>query len=280
MKQRGRSRREAEQVEVRRTRQGGRTIELFHVAFLEVATAPNGLPLEQFVIKGGANLRFFYGSARRSVDMDFDYVGAAARADAFADRVDAIFASAALAALLRLRGIQLRDLRRHKQSPTTRRWKFSLDAEDVSGDPSKVEFSGRVAEGGHAEDHALAAIDADLARRLRARQVRLLRYGPRAAIAQKIGALRLRRHTEPRDVFDLAHLLREFPDALGEVNVSPDQVQAARDRSLELRYDDYVEAVVPYLQEDLVELYRSEEAWSDMQLRVAQQLESRLGARQ
>lgn len=280
MKQRGRSAREGEQVEVRRTRQGGGVIDLFQVAFLEVATAPSGLPLEQFVLKGGANLRFFYGSARRSVDMDFDYIGTADRADAFADRVDAIFASAALAALLRLRDIQLRDLRRHKQSPTTRRWKFSLDAEGVRGDPSKVEFSGRVAEGGHAGDHALAAIDADLARRLRARQVRLLRYGPRAAIAQKIGALRLRTHTEPRDVFDLAHLLRQFPDALGEVNVSPDQFRAARDRALELRYDDYAEAVVPYLQEDLVELYRSEEAWSDMQLRVAQQLESRLGARQ
>lgn len=254
-------------------------MELFHVAFLEVATAPNGLPLEQFVLKGGANLRLFYGSARRSVDMDFDYIGTAGRADAFADRVDAIFASAALAALLRLRGIQLRDLRRHKQSPTTRRWKFSLDAEGVSGDPSKVEFSARVAEGGHADDHALAAIDADLARRLRARQVRLLRYGPRAAIAQKIGALRLRTHTEPRDVFDLAHLFRDFPDDLGAVGVAPDELQAARDRALELRYDDYAEAVVPYLQEELVELYGSEEAWTDMQLRVAQQLESRLEAR-
>lgn len=279
MKQRGRSRREAEQVEVRPTRQGGRTIELFHVAFLEVATAPNGLPLEQFVLKGGANLRFFYGSARRSVDMDFDYIGAAGRADAFADRVDAIFASAALAALLRLRGIQLHDLRRHKQSPTTRRWKFSLDAEGVRGDPSKVEFSGRVAEGGHAGDHALAAIDADLARRLRARQVRLLRYGRRAAIAQKIVALRLRRQAEPRDVFDLAHLFRQFPDVLGAVGVAPDELQAARDRALELRYDDYAEAVVPYLQEELVELYGSEEAWIDMQLRVAQELELGLEVR-
>lgn len=279
MRQRGRSRGEAEQVEVRQTRQGGRALELFQVAFLEVATAPKGLPLEQFVLKGGANLRFFYGSARRSVDMDFDYIGTVGRADTFADRVDAIFASAALAALLRLRGIQLRDLRRHKQSPTTRRWKFSLDAEGVSGDPSKVEFSGRVVEGGHADDHALAAIDADLARRLRARQVRLLRYGPRAAIAQKIGALRLRTHTEPRDVFDLAHLFREFPDALGEVGAAPDDLQAARDRALELRYDDYAEAVVRYLQEELVELYGSEEAWIDMQLRVAQQLELRVQAR-
>ena len=268
-----------EHVEARRTREGGRALELFQVAFLEVATASNGLPLEQFVLKGGANLRLFYGSARRSVDMDFDYVGTAARADAFADRVDAVFTSAALAALLRLRGLQLRDLRRHKQSATTRRWKFGLNAEGVTGEPSKIEFSSRVAEGGHADDHALAAIDADLARRLRARQVRLIRYGPHAAIAQKIAALRLRTHTEPRDVFDLAHLFRELPDVLGQVNVARDQVLAARDRALELSYDDYAGAVVPYLQEELVELYGSEEAWIDMQLRVAQQLELRLAVR-
>lgn len=52
-------------------RAGGQAFEQFHLVFLEVATAR--LPLDQFVLKGGANLRFFFRSQRRSVDMDFTY---------------------------------------------------------------------------------------------------------------------------------------------------------------------------------------------------------------
>lgn len=260
--------------EERRTREGGRALELFQLAFLEVATTR--LPLDDFVLKGGANLRFFYRSARRSVDMDFDYSGAAARFDRFATRVDEVFASPALDAILRLRGIRPVDVRQHKQTPTTRRWKLQLVAEGVEGEPSKIEFSGRAVGGAHAEDVQLATVDSELAKRLRSRAPRLRRYGPRAAIAQKIGALRLRSHTEPRDVFDLDHLMREFPGELAGVEVDAAELRAARDRAMDLRYEDYSTAVVPYLQEELVDLYGSEDAWTGMQLRVVDGLEQRL----
>lgn len=257
-------------------RASGRALEQFHLAFIEVATVQ--LPLDQFALKGGANLRFFFRSLRRSVDLDFDYLGPRERAEAFAGRVDKAFASNALTALLRVRGIALVDLRTPKQTATTRRWKFNLRAAGVDGVPSKIEFSAR-SEARHAANYELAAVDAGIARQLGARPVKLNHYGAMAAIAQKIAALRLRSETQPRDVFDLDHLLRVEPDALAVVDVAREELHAAKRRALALTYAEYASTVVPYLEEDIVALYETKDAWVDMQLRVADRLEWKEGQR-
>lgn len=254
----------------------GIALERLHLAFLEVATTQ--LPIDRFALKGGANLRFFLHSLRRSVDMDFDYLGDPERSWAFAERVDKVFRSKALAVLLRARQLSIADLRTPKQTETTRRWRFNVNAPGVEGAPSKVEFSGRD-QGRHADDYELAAVDAELARRVQARPVRLNHYRPVAAVAQKIGALRLRSETQPRDVFDLDHLFREHPDALSTVQVSPAELRAAKERALALSYDEYAGTVVPYLQEEIAELYGSRDAWGDMQLRVVERLEWKAGPR-
>jgi hypothetical protein len=248
----------------------GIALEQFHLAFLEAATAQ--LPLDRFALKGGANLRFFLRSLRRSVDMDFDYLGDPQHSWAFAERVDKIFASNALQVLLRAREIALVSVRKPKQTDTTRRWRFGLNAPGVDGVPSKIEFSARTRDR-HAADYELAPVDAELARRLRARPVRLNHYRPPATIAQKIGALRLRSETQPRDVFDLDHLFREFPDALAAVAVPVEELQAAVERARALSYDEYAGTVVPYLEEGIVEVLGTSEAWTQMQLRVVERLE-------
>ena len=61
--------READQSE----RAAGKTIERFHLVFVEVAAAR--LPIADFVLKGGANMRFFFRSQRRLRDLDFNYLG-------------------------------------------------------------------------------------------------------------------------------------------------------------------------------------------------------------
>ena len=48
-------------------------IEIFHLAFLQVL--PQHLPPLNYAVKGGANLRLFLGSVRRSEDIDFNFVG-------------------------------------------------------------------------------------------------------------------------------------------------------------------------------------------------------------
>lgn len=204
--------------------------------------------------------------------MDFDYLGDPERSWSFAERVDKIFASNALNVLLRAREIALASLRKPKQTDTTRRWRFNLKAPGVEGIPSKIELSAR-SEDRHAADHELAPVDADLARRLRARPVRLNHYLPPAAIAQRIGALRLPSETQPRDVFDLDHLFREFPDALVSVAVPVEELRAATERALALSYDEYASTVVPYLEEGILDVLGTREAWTDMQLRVVERLE-------
>src|SRR5665647_1720678 len=59
-------------------REGAKLVELLHLALLQVM--PSYLPVSDYAVKGGANLRLFYGSRRRSQDIDFDYLGSRFRA--------------------------------------------------------------------------------------------------------------------------------------------------------------------------------------------------------
>lgn len=252
-------------------REGPKIIELFQLVFLEAARLE--LPLADYALKGGGNLRFFLRSRRRSADLDLDYRGRGF--DDFADRVDRVLVSRALTELLRLRGIVLLDPRRSKVTDTVKRWKLGLRASGVEAAASKIEFSARPASAAP----IFQAIDEALARRAGIGTLRLNHYGPVATIEQKVGALVGRTPPEPRDVFDLDHLFREFPEALGEVRLAPARTRAAIERALELRYSSYQELVVRYLDDDFVPLYGSEEAWNDMVLRVTTRLEERLGTR-
>ena len=94
-------------------RKAGRAIEQFHFAFCEVATTE--LPLHDFALKGGGNLRMFLRSRRRSRDLDFDFLGKGF--GRFADRVDRVFTSRALQELLRVRNIRLVDPHRSAGTP-------------------------------------------------------------------------------------------------------------------------------------------------------------------
>lgn len=218
-------------------------------------------------MKGGANLRFFHQSVRRSRDIDFDHTGA--RFERFAERVDEMLAGSALRTILRARGLEFADVRRTKQTATTRRWKFTLVAPGVAGAASKIEFSAR----GGSSDHDVVPIDPGLARRLGGRAIRVARYGPVASIEQKIGALALRGETQARDVFDLDHLFRLYPDALEEARIVRRTIEVAIARALALRYDEYRGTVVDYLEEDVADVLGTEDAWSGMVLAVTERLE-------
>ncbi len=250
-------------------RRQGRAIELLHLAFCQVAAAR--LPLNDFALKGGGNLRFFLRSRRRSADLDLDHLGR--DFDRFAKRMDDLLASRALSELLRLREIQLLfEKRRAKDTETVKRWKLKLACLGMEDASSKIEFSDR----GSSAQPVLEQMDAELARHLGGVAARLNHYPPVAAIEQKVGALADRRETEPRDVFDLDHLFRQYPDALAQTQLEPGKTRAAIDRAGEIPYEDYRDLVVEYLEEDFVDLYRTEQAWTDMVLRVVQQLQEKL----
>jgi len=252
-------------------RKQGRAIELFQLAYCQVAAAR--LPLDEFAMKGGGNLRFFLRSPRRSADLDLDYLGR--KFSRFGERMDGVLVSRQLSELLRLRDIELRfEGRRAKDTETVKRWKFQLGRPGMETASSKIEFSNR----GSTAAPVLEQMDTELARRLGGVAVRVKHYLPPDAIEQKIRALADRSATEPRDVFDLDHLFRQYPDALAQSRPDPKKMLAAKERAMDIPYDDYKTLVGEFLQEDFAELYATEQAWTDMVLRVIEQLEEKLGA--
>jgi hypothetical protein len=251
-------------------RKQGRAIELFHLAYCQVAAAR--LPLDEFAMKGGGNLRFFLRSPRRSADLDLDYLGR--KFARFGERMDEVLMSRQLSELLRLRDIELRfEGHRAKDTETVKRWKFQLARPGMETAASKIEFSNRASTAAP----VLEQMDTELARRLGGVAARIKHYLPPDAIEQKIRALADRSATEPRDVFDLDHLFRQYPDALAQSRPDPKRTLTAKDRAIDIPYDDYQTLVVEYLEEDFVELYGTEQAWTDMVLRVVERLEEKLG---
>ena len=251
------------------TRKQGRAIELFHAAFLQVATTQ--LPLSDFALKGGGNLRFFLRSRRRSADLDLDYIGRSFAG--FAERMDRVITSRALAELLRMRDITLVfEGRRAKDTATVKRWKLRLARPGMEDASSKIECSSRTPIG----TPALEQTDTELSRALGAVAVRLNHYPPVHAVSQKVNALAKRSDTEPRDVFDLDHLFLQYPDALGAAALDPVLRSTAIERARDITYAAYHELVAEYLEEEFVPLFGSEQAWNDMVVRVVARLDEKL----
>jgi hypothetical protein len=248
-------------------RNQARAIELFQLAFMQAASAK--LRPQDYAMKGGGNLRFFLRSGRRSGDVDLDYLGS--NFTAFGERVNELLTGDAIPRLLKLRDIRVFDTSVRKDTPTTKRWMLKLARDGMPDATTKVEFSRR----GEAAEPVLEQADTALARKLGGIAVRLNHYPPSSAIVQKVDALCDRSETEPRDVFDLDHLFRQYPDAVGQARLDPARGQRAAKVAEDIDYDRYQELVAPYLDEEIVELYGNEEAWLDMRVRVVTLLRER-----
>jgi hypothetical protein len=247
-------------------REGAKLVEVFHLAFLQVL--PSHLPVRDYAIKGGANLRLFFDSRRRSQDIDIDYLGN--RPDELEAKVDQTLSSRAFRDLLRVGGVVMSDPTKPKQTETTRRWKFAVDGPGAHLN-TKVEFSGRE----HLDpERAFDAARGDLGRGLGLRMVKAEHYLAPAAIRQKIRALAQRSESEPRDVFDLDLLFGQHPDALAPESVAPELLKKAADAVLSIPYEAYRELVVEFVEEDFVEIYGRPEVWTDMALGVVDRLEA------
>lgn len=248
------------------TREGAKLIEFLHLAFLQVL--PARLPVSEYVVKGGANLRLFFNSRRRSQDIDLDYVGSAFwRAE---DKVDAVLASRAFSDLLRVQGVQLVDLAKTKQTDTTRRWKFAVRG-DGAWLNSKIEFSAR---GDTDPEVGFDIARDDIGRAAGLRAVKANHYLASAATRQKIQALAERTQSEPRDVFDLDLLLSAHPHTVRRGDVPAKLAATAGDAAFAIPFAAFEELVVEYLEDEFVELYDRPEVWDEMVSRVAMFLET------
>lgn len=244
---------------------GVQTIEFVHVAFLDVLAAR--LDPQRYVLKGGANLRYFFGSQRYSEDIDLDFIQPVPWG--IKEKVDGVLGSPALRSLLAVGDLSLEEWSSSKQTETTHRWKVSVRAASRSQlVRTKIEFSNRASGGECRLDQVPAAIVEPYA----LRRPTVQHYTAAAATEQKVLALVGRRQTQARDVFDLELLLRR--NSIQKGSLDRDLLDTAIDRASELTYDAFRDQVLAFLDPAAIELYDSAPAWEQVQTFVAERLEA------
>jgi predicted nucleotidyltransferase component of viral defense system len=244
-----------------------RVIEFFHLAFLDALS--RRLDPNRYVLKGGANLRYFFGSVRYSEDIDLDLCGK--EPWDLERKIDGVIESPAIGALLRVGDLSVADLSKPKQTKTTRRWKVAVA---VSGKRdlvrTKIELSNRNGDVRYSLETLPGEIVAPYA--LRAPSVQ--HYTGDAPTEQKVKALVSRSETQARDVFDLDLLLRCRSLPRGALDAQ--LLRDASEIALAMPFDAFRDQVLPFLEPGAVELYDTRAAWEQMTIFVAEKLEEAL----
>jgi predicted nucleotidyltransferase component of viral defense system len=238
-----------------------------------------------FVLKGGVNLRLYFGSTRYSEDMDFD--GDSSKRQELTRVVPAVLRSLELAE--RLRALGIRDLeggeRPHKDGDFTLRYKLRLVTRADLRLSTKIEVSFRDRALG--DESAVEPVADHLARRyLRDEDgdLHVSHYRAAAAVRQKIAALAKRTIVQARDVFDLRVLVRS-PDIRSAVSniasgLSEDTLREAYQRVFAIDYGQYADQVLAFLDEEGRAAYEGEAKWDETQLLVADLIESTASQRE
>jgi hypothetical protein len=222
------------------------------------------------VVRGGVNLRAWFGSRRYSEDLDLDAVGSAPHL--LRERVDKILLGRALEDLLTSQGLEVGRISKPKQTETTQRWKLELKAAGVSVPlHTKVEFSRR---GTRDEEYVLEPARSDVVRPYGIPVPTVNHYTARSAIRQKIHALAGRSETQARDIWDLDHLVRSTgADPRPLSDSVRDALPTATERVTSLKYDVFKAQVVPYLSDEDQATYGTQDAWDRMRELVVERLQ-------
>jgi predicted nucleotidyltransferase component of viral defense system len=249
-------------------RTSAQQIEAFHLAFLQVFVV--GVRKERCILKGGANLRYFFNSVRYSNDIDLDVV--APRDWQLEEAVDGALASAALSRILQTAdvGIVPDSISKPKRTPTTRRWRLGLTAPSERGGDAlrtTIEFSAR--EDG-SDDQEFAPVPPPVVRPYGLLAPTVTHYRLGAALEQKVAALAERSQTKARDVFDLDLLFRLRDREVEPRVLTAPKAELAAERGLALTDEDFESQVVPFLDPDVAAIYS--DRWSEMRESVAERL--------
>jgi hypothetical protein len=241
-------------------------IELFQLRVLSLLGASKGA----IALKGGCNLRFFFGSVRRSEDMDLD-VGRGLEPHVLRDTMDRLLTGPALASALRVADLEIETVSAPKQTDTTQRWKIALHARGESDRlHTKIEFSRRATN----DKAVVEAVDPAVLSAHGLIPLVARHYPLGAALRQKVRALVGRSVVQARDVFDLSMLLTRAGESAGEA-LSPERSTLARaiERAMDVSFDDYRGQVVAFLDPAGAGAFGTREAWDALQTQVVALLE-------
>lgn len=241
------------------------SVELFHLVLLRALSS--GPDKARLILKGGCNLRFFFGSRRYSEDMDLDVLGIPR--ETLKNKVDRLLESPLVLQPLRSRGIEVTERSAPKQTETTQRWKLGLRFPNQSLPlRTKVEFSRRKT----GEGAMLGPVSAELLRLHSLPVILVNHYRIDAAVAQKVAALAHRMETQARDVYDL-HVLFSRPETVSFLDPEARRdLPKAIDRALSLSFDEFKGQVVAYLPAEEQPLH-DKDHWNQLQLTVVERLQ-------
>lgn len=238
-------------------------VEFFHLCFLWVLK--NNIDSNLYAIKGGCNLRFFFESIRYSEDIDLDIT--IVSPSTLKKKIDSILSGTPLKNSLSLFQIKIENFSAPKQTETVQRWKVSLQTPNkVRSIPTKIEFSRR-----NLDDARKAEpIQPFILQNYRMLPMILPHYLFSDAVKQKINALILRTETQARDIFDLHHLFLRKEAHVLKMHFD---LERAKERILEISFNDFFSQVVTYLLPEYMEHYNHINIWEEMQLSVMDHLE-------
>ena len=247
--------------------------EIFHLEFLR--RFGRKVAASSFAVKGGANLRFFFGSIRYSEDIDLDAAGLGVAV--LKDTVMRILEAASFLDGLRPYGIErlgLPDMMRAKQTETTQRFKVHLITAAGEDLFTKIEFSRRGFRGTTEAGFVSEAVLRDyLMPPLLAPH-----YDLDSAVAQKIETLATRSEVQARDIFDLHLLSGRYREGAGTGPGPKGLLSRASERLFEVDFAMFRDTVLAYLAPEDRAAYDSAAVWDELKLKVARFLEERGGA--
>ena len=247
--------------------------EVFHLEFLR--WFGRKVDSRYYALKGGVNMRFFFGSIRYSEDMDLDLIEV--RVDVIQDIVLQILKSQNFIDNLRpysIQSISVPDMVKVKQTETTQRFKIHLinfAGEDLF---TKVEFSLR----GLKDGITASAVPDPILRAYKLIPIIVPHYDAMAATLQKINALASRPTVQARDIFDLYILSPKLNDS--EVNglkaPEKEKLERAYENLFSVTFEQFRDSVVSFLSPDEQASYNSSLFWDEIKLKVANLLEELL----
>ena len=232
--------------------------EVFHLSFLAQLLK---ISPALFVLKGGTNLRFFFRSPRYSEDMDIDVLGGSVAT--LKKNGYKILESAALRRSLRSFGIAdllVSDSDKAKQTSTTQRFRLQLLTESNERLPTKIEFSRRN------EGKAFVRQNIDNSVVFPYHQISFpcQHYPASVAAEQKLEALANRTAVQARDVFDLYILGLGGHDLSAAREIEPETRDRALEQLLLLDFESYSGQVLPFLEQDSLNRFKTPKAWAEI----------------
>ena len=244
--------------------------EIFHLEFLR--WFGHKVDIKHYALKGGVNMRFFFGSIRYSEDMDLDILKI--RVDIIQDIVLKILNARVFIDNLRPYGTQsisIPDMEKAKQTETTQRFKIHLITFAGESLFTKVEFSRR----GLKDGIVVNAIPDSILRTYKLTPVIVPHYNAISSAIQKITALASRPAVQARDIFDLYILSSKYSSSeiSGLKIPKRDNLDRAYENLFSVTFKQFRDSVVSFLPPDEQASYNSSLFWDEIKLKVANLLE-------